>query len=947
MFRNTLLCLLLFLTLTRTARTQPLHFGQFPIQYFSAEAYGAHPQNWAAAQDTARGLLYFGNYRGLLEFDGQHWRLFHLPNGTAVRSLHVDAASGRIYAGGQGEFGYFKPDARGALAYVSLSDSLPVHERSFADVWSILPPGPSDGGLHFVTAQRIFEFQADQYRGAIQPAPGGEYEFGFACRGRKFVCTLRIGLCEIKAGRTPLVDGGAAFAHQNISLMLPIGRMDFLIGTKDPARLYRYDGIYARPWPDDGNAWPHESSELYRGLILHDSLLVLATRQFGAFVLNLDGQGIAQINRGPDLPNDNILALCADQAGNLWLGLENGIAQVEIRSPLRQIMPQSSSPKTWGVNSAVFGENLYLITGNGLFFSPLEQLRQPFGSKQFAEIEKAKGEALSLTRVGEQLFLGHHEGTFLVEKSDVRKIADEQGGWVYRPLPGHPDCWIGGHYHGLVLYRRRAGGDWTAKKLDGLDDIPCRLLEVEETDKGIIVWVSHVYKGVYRILLNDNLTEVAQWRLFTRKEKLPDNFGTNVFRIDAQIVFATRKGIFRFDDDRQVFEQHPALTPYFGDNFVSRLTEDAAGNLWCVVNGQVWHFLKAGDGGYKRDPNPWLSKLDDCLQENFEHLHLLNSGQLLVGAQPSFLLFNTDFRPQQTAPFRVLIREVKALDPTALIFGGHFSRSDGAFSADQAAGTWQRLSAGTRNLRFTFAAPYFDRQNKTLFRHWLKGSQRDTSEWSAQTIQEYSNLPAGRYEFLVWAKNASGEISEAGIYRFEIRRSRGEYAIWAAGVLMLALLVFTLWKRWQDAQIIAKQDKTIRESAQDRNLLLTQILHTPVLLRTVLDTFAALRRNPIPAPDLENVAASVRDHLQQLEARENRMIFLQLPWIIRLQRDHPDLTATDLQYLYFIDSGLSNREIAEKMGVTEGAVKNRETAIRKRLDMPRADLRKFLTAFKT
>ena len=41
------------------------------ISNFDAKVYKAHSQNWAAIQDK-RGLMYFGNSQGILEYDGQH-----------------------------------------------------------------------------------------------------------------------------------------------------------------------------------------------------------------------------------------------------------------------------------------------------------------------------------------------------------------------------------------------------------------------------------------------------------------------------------------------------------------------------------------------------------------------------------------------------------------------------------------------------------------------------------------------------------------------------------------------------------------------------------------------------------------------------------------------------------------------------------------------------------
>ncbi|MEO7651277.1 MAG: hypothetical protein ABIZ80_12490, partial [Bryobacteraceae bacterium] len=44
--------------------------------------------------------------------------------------------SGTVYVGGQGEFGYLRPDARGTLEYASLLEKVPKEDRQFADVWN-------------------------------------------------------------------------------------------------------------------------------------------------------------------------------------------------------------------------------------------------------------------------------------------------------------------------------------------------------------------------------------------------------------------------------------------------------------------------------------------------------------------------------------------------------------------------------------------------------------------------------------------------------------------------------------------------------------------------------------------------------------------------------------------------------------------------------------------
>src|SRR5271168_2962776 len=111
--------------------------GTYLFQHYSAKQYGASPQNWGVAQDR-RGVMYFANTDGVLEFDGSTWRKLSLPGGQVVRSVSVDSR-GTVYVGGVGDFGLLRPDSTGTMRFVSLLGTVPQQDRGFADVWRVLP----------------------------------------------------------------------------------------------------------------------------------------------------------------------------------------------------------------------------------------------------------------------------------------------------------------------------------------------------------------------------------------------------------------------------------------------------------------------------------------------------------------------------------------------------------------------------------------------------------------------------------------------------------------------------------------------------------------------------------------------------------------------------------------------------------------------------------------
>lgn len=98
-------------------QASPIPFSPI-VRSYSVSDYNAGIQNWAIAQDE-RGVMYFGNNSGLLEFDGSAWRLYELPTKGIVRAIYI-SEDGRIYVGSYEEFGYFVRTPYDTLQYHSL-----------------------------------------------------------------------------------------------------------------------------------------------------------------------------------------------------------------------------------------------------------------------------------------------------------------------------------------------------------------------------------------------------------------------------------------------------------------------------------------------------------------------------------------------------------------------------------------------------------------------------------------------------------------------------------------------------------------------------------------------------------------------------------------------------------------------------------------------------------
>lgn len=109
--------------------------GCYFMNFYTPEQTGGHFQNWSSIQDD-RGIMYFGNEYGILEYEGSTWRLIPNTNHSFAFSFAKDS-TGRIWVGCAAELGYLAPDRKGDMQFVSLMDQIPVADRGFNYVWRV------------------------------------------------------------------------------------------------------------------------------------------------------------------------------------------------------------------------------------------------------------------------------------------------------------------------------------------------------------------------------------------------------------------------------------------------------------------------------------------------------------------------------------------------------------------------------------------------------------------------------------------------------------------------------------------------------------------------------------------------------------------------------------------------------------------------------------------
>ena len=102
------------------------------IRNYSPKEYQAGIVNLAVKKDN-KGILYFANTQGILQFDGKTWRTIYIPNVAYIRTLDIDN-EGTVFIGAINNIGMLEIDSTGEKEFIPLMNLIDEDKRNFGEV---------------------------------------------------------------------------------------------------------------------------------------------------------------------------------------------------------------------------------------------------------------------------------------------------------------------------------------------------------------------------------------------------------------------------------------------------------------------------------------------------------------------------------------------------------------------------------------------------------------------------------------------------------------------------------------------------------------------------------------------------------------------------------------------------------------------------------------------
>lgn len=724
-------------------------------RYFSPKEYNSGAGNWCIAQDK-RGIMYFGNSRGLLVYDGTVWRKISIPYSAMVRTIAIDD-NGKIFITASSDFGYLEPDSIGQLKFVSLKKQLDKVRKIEKEFWDV---AVNSSGVFFKTPDEIIRWDGKEFK---------IWDSVYAYRLYKIADDIYSrnqgkGLMKIDGDSIYVIPDGDFFYNTGVFDMLKIlspehNNSSQILITTNYSGLFIYDGKKNVPFKTQIDEFLY-SSQVYNACILTNGNIALATQRGGVAVIDQNGKLIKFLNQNSGLPTNVAYDVYPDKLGGLWIATNEGMVFSEINSPL-SLIPAEGQLRSQ-ISSIVRYENKIYVT-NDIGVLVLDR-----GKSKFELLIGSNKPAYQLLKINNSLFAATNWGLKVIKDNRFVLELDRRSIENISTSVHFPNLFYYGVREYLGIVKTENLKPPVIKTFNIIGDEIASIVEDEDStlwmlpnDRPILHITSKI-KGFEQGFGNDSV----QIDNYSEKGGLPGN-DWRLFNFEGRFLLGTDEGIYKFDKWNKSFVHDSILGAEFttSDYSISFIEKSNTGGYWILAQVkdhlQIGKALRQQDGKFKWNPMPLFRRIDiDDVNAIYPDYDSKNDKEILwISTSEGLVYYDPEIKKNLDVPFSVVIRKVIAANDS-IVFGGNKTFS-GSYSN-------VIIPYSQNDVRFEYSAASYEKSSANQFQYYLEGSDDNWSTWTTEIRKDYTNLSGGNYTFRIRAKNVYGIISGEDNFRFRI-----------------------------------------------------------------------------------------------------------------------------------------------------------------------------------
>lgn len=786
-------------------------YGRVKVDYFTIKEYNSVAQNWDCVQGP-NGFLYFANNSNPMVYDGENWYKLKFPNDVTCKSINM-GKDGVIYVGGDDEFGFIEYNEKGKMVYHSLRDK--IKRKDLNEFW-YTHVDETTGYIHFASRNSYLIYNPEEQTFNDIETPKNIDIEKVASNGFKHILSLgdedredkeyyelhNNKLHEIKfipETRADTINSNiiGVFQHQQKSYIAFTEKMGaFLLQPGAEEHSYRIKNL--------------SKMNLFR--IGHDDYKISSVAfQNGIYALGLSGgfdDGISLYNQHGKFirnfsENDGLINLeihntYFDRDGNLWSCNDNGLAKIELSSPI------TSFSKEQGLFNAIedlafLNNQLYIAARGDLLTTKIndqqrmEIIRTGLVNEETYDIEKVT------INDKDELFIVGLNGLYAVnDKAEGRKLNSALAWKLFQAEPNDKTVYVGLDAEGLGRMEY-INGEWV---------YPGIFRNTEGNVRNIDVFRDTIFYGITKLGLSfHDVNLPAQEKILDIPGEVGDPLEYFVKRFQDKLFVGTENGLFIKEGNKLVpFE---FMNGFFSDpeQQIFRIHNSNDEKLWIEMIKKIGEvekievgYLEHEDGEYSWTSLPFKELTEDVIKTFIED----NNGIYWFGGENKLYTYNPKAYNNISNSFEVFVTQFSLLPDSTIAYNLHHWNQE-----------LEPIDFSSNSIKVQVAAPVYYGKDKTMYRFKLEGYDEDWTPYSLRSEIAYQKLPEGKYTLKIQARSYYGVESEVTELTFEILPPW--YRTWWAYTLYVVLAILLIYIAIRlSVQRVKKQNERLEMIVDER-----------------------------------------------------------------------------------------------------------------------------------
>lgn len=885
------------------------------VENYSKSDYQGDNQIWNVVQGNDN-AMYFANNHYLLRYDGVKWEKYTLPNKTIIRSILIEGD--KIYSGSYKEFGYwYRKD--GTMHYVSITKNLRLFdEKDNEEIWKIFR---YNGSLYFQSFNDVFIYNGKTIKKIKFPFL---ISYCFAVDKNLYVASVQKGIFKMDGKHIANPKGWDILKNTVVHAIEKYKNQTYIFTQKKGVFIVEKNGL---------KAWNNPLNEILKSATINvakfikGNKLIIGTGNRGIVILDLTTNLYKNIERQNVLMNNSILSIGFDRENDLWLGLDNGIAHVEVNSPISIFYDNSGI--LGSVYSVATTSKGYLIASNHGVFE--------YGSGKFSMMPNTQGQGWNIAKINDRFIIGHNDGTFSYQNGSLSRLNNVSGGWNLSKSSIN-NTYFQSTYSGILVYDNPS--DLSQYKIiKGLAK-PIKYVAQNRRNE---IWAADNYRGLYRVLLDDDY-KTKKIENVTQQSNIKNDFGIKIFEFRKEILFLIDNTWYTYNSISNKLEKNELFNANFKNvSDVVAIDED---HFMVLQNGILYHIYAQG--------NKFIWNI---IQEKYykgklinENLRIFkNQNHYLFNLDDGFISLKLEYENKQNAKIKIE-----------------------AFSDNTLVANNSKIKFN-KELRINIISGIYGASRPNLF--YKLNNNKEFLPISDGLIV-LNNLSSGYHSVEIY-KHDGATYDKVSDFKFKVTEP-WYFSFWmvALYILIIASVLF-LYYKWNKLRYIQKLKLQAEELKHQREILEMELkaeneLNLQEYEKHILELELQTKSSEVAGKSLsiakqsemieniQNILDSEKDfnklkseikkaikinevNKHEWEIFETNLNQIHNEFIITLTKKFPNLTPKDVKLCVYLKMNLSSKEIAPMMNISFRGVELHRYRLRKKLNLTQDEnLSKFL-----